>query len=237
MAPVLDALDQHRGIASLTTVEDVATVYRNLTNCDPERDMVCAEVDGRLVAYSRVTWWDEVAGDHRIYFSAGFVHPRWQSRGIGSAFVDWNLARLAEISGGHDTARRRVVDRSPSRPNVSRCSRGTVSRRSVARRTWSVPTWRICPTHPCQGLEVRPVEDGHLREIWDGHAEAFADHPGMAAETEEAYRAFLEFPHHDPRLWRVAWEGDQVAGQVRSFSTPPRTIRSGAIAATRSSSR
>ena len=61
MAPVLDALDQHRGIASLTTVEDVATVYRNLTNCDPERDMVCAEVDGRLVAYSRVTWWDEVA--------------------------------------------------------------------------------------------------------------------------------------------------------------------------------
>ena len=27
----------------------------------------------------------------------------------------------------------------------------------------------------------------------------------------------MEFPWRDPSLWRVAWDGDRVAGQVRSY--------------------
>ena len=31
---------------------------------------------------------------------------------------------------------------------------------------------------------------------------------------------WLAGPHHDPALWWVAWDGDQVAGQVRSYINP-----------------
>jgi ribosomal protein S18 acetylase RimI-like enzyme len=37
-------------------------------------------------------------------------------------------------------------------------------------------------------------------------------------EPEEGdWVQFLEFPHRDETLWKVAWDGDRIAGQVRSF--------------------
>jgi ribosomal protein S18 acetylase RimI-like enzyme len=50
--------------------------------------------------------------------------------------------------------------------------------------------------------------------------EAFLDHYGGAEATEEDFRRFLEFQWADPELWRIAWDGDRVASQVRSFIDP-----------------
>jgi ribosomal protein S18 acetylase RimI-like enzyme len=80
------------------------------------------------------------------------------------------------------------------------------------------PTVTGLPTHPLpDGLQVRPVTEDQLRTIWEADAEAFRDHWGYVAPTEENYGEFLDFPHTDTSLWKVAWDGDRVAGQVRSF--------------------
>ena len=34
---------------------------------------------------------------------------------------------------------------------------------------------------------------------------------------EEWYARFLEFPYNDLTLWKVAWDDEGIAGQVRSF--------------------
>jgi ribosomal protein S18 acetylase RimI-like enzyme len=47
--------------------------------------------------------------------------------------------------------------------------------------------------------------------------EAFRDHWGFAEDAEEPLEQWLESRTFDPTLWRVAWEGDQVAGMVLSF--------------------
>lgn len=67
------------------------------------------------------------------------------------------------------------------------------------------------------GLEMRPVTEDHLRTIWEADTEAFRDHWGFTEPTENDYRRFLGSPHRDIGLWRVAWDGDEVVGQVRSF--------------------
>ena len=56
-----------------------------------------------------------------------------------------------------------------------------------------------------------------LRAIWDADQEAFEDHWGASQPSEEDWLEFSSSPHLDPTLWRVAWAGHQVAGQVRSF--------------------
>jgi ribosomal protein S18 acetylase RimI-like enzyme len=68
-----------------------------------------------------------------------------------------------------------------------------------------------------EGMVVRTPGEDEMRAIWEAEVEAFRDHLGAAPGTENDYREFLEFPWNDPTLWRVAWDGDRVAGQVRSF--------------------
>jgi ribosomal protein S18 acetylase RimI-like enzyme len=71
------------------------------------------------------------------------------------------------------------------------------------------------PTTPLPaGLDIRPVQPEHLRAIWDSKEEAFRDHWGYRPETEQDYQRWLADPKFDPGLWRVAWDGDQVAGLV-----------------------
>jgi ribosomal protein S18 acetylase RimI-like enzyme len=67
------------------------------------------------------------------------------------------------------------------------------------------------------GLEIRPVQEEHLRAIHAAELEAFRDHWGFAEEMEPDFDAFLDEPYTDLSLWRVAWDGDQIVGMVRSF--------------------
>jgi mycothiol synthase len=65
---------------------------------------------------------------------------------------------------------------------------------------------------------VRPVRPEHLRAIWEADVEAFRDHWGVGSDdSPESWERFLSDPLADHALWRVAWDGDQVAGQVRSY--------------------
>jgi ribosomal protein S18 acetylase RimI-like enzyme len=68
------------------------------------------------------------------------------------------------------------------------------------------------------GLEIREVQPEHLRAIFDAADEAFRDEWGYRPATEADWELFLTDPlNADRALWRIAWDGDQVAGQVRSF--------------------
>jgi ribosomal protein S18 acetylase RimI-like enzyme len=57
-----------------------------------------------------------------------------------------------------------------------------------------------------------------VRAIWDAGIDAFRDAWGFVEPDEDDYARFLTDPMDSQReLWRVAWDGDEVAGQVRSF--------------------
>jgi len=67
------------------------------------------------------------------------------------------------------------------------------------------------------GLEVRPVLPAHMPLIFSAMCEAFRDHWGYISPSDADYQEWLDDPKSDPSLWRVAWDGDQVAGSVQSF--------------------
>jgi mycothiol synthase len=68
------------------------------------------------------------------------------------------------------------------------------------------------------GLEIREVIPEHLPAIWAAADEAFRDNWGYRAATDNDYQVFLTDPVlSDSSLWRVGWDGDQVAGQVRGY--------------------
>ena len=99
------------------SAEDVARDYSHLENSDPWHDMLFVEVDGRLVGYSRVEWYQQDDGV-RLYQHFAHLRPEWRDTGPGSpdpgageegrakglrrAMARWCEQRLRAIDAGLD---------------------------------------------------------------------------------------------------------------------------------------
>lgn len=205
------------GVDEVITLQQFDLSYANHTNCDHERDILLAEVDGTLVAYSRVFWTDLVEGG-RSYESFGFVHPDWRRRGIGTALHRRNDARLREIAAGHPDVTPKWLSSEGAQADPGNHALLTADGYGVVRYFFEMvaPSLEGVPSVPVpEGVEVRPVTRDQYRAIWEAMEEAFRDHWGATPGTEEDWRTFEGDPQNaDPRFWRVAWDGDQVASVV-----------------------
>jgi ribosomal protein S18 acetylase RimI-like enzyme len=187
--------------------------------------MLFAEVEGRPVGYTRV-WW-QVDGDGKwIGFSVGYVVPAFRQRGIGRTLLDFVELRLKEISdhlietGQLSTSAPRSYDNEVFDQETTKAALLEHAGYQVIRFALDMvrPDLENIPDLPLPaGLEVRPVLPEHYRPIFDASNEAFRDHWGYIPETEENFQQMLASPTFDPSLWRVAWDGDQIAGMVLSF--------------------
>jgi mycothiol synthase len=217
LARIVTAAARGEGDDRTETAEKLASAYDHLERCDPERDILVAEVDGAPVAYSRVWWDDEVDG--RVYKLVGFVDPAQGGRGIGAAVLAWNEARLREIAARHDVSTKLV------QAFIADSNEGATA---LVRAAGYEPVTYMAemvrhsvddlPEHELpDGLEIRPVREEDIRTIWDADMEAFRDHWGYVEPSETEYEGFRAFPYLDPTLWKIAWDDEGVAGQVKSF--------------------
>ena len=221
MARLINVTKGADGVERTESAETIATGYKHLHNCDPYQDLLFAEIDGEPVGYSRV-WWELQENGQHVYQSFAFLDPAWRRRGIGQAILNWDIERLRVIAAGHESqvkvlrsgadglavGARALLEANGFKPTTY----GAEMSRSLLD---DLPDASLPP-----GLEVRPVEPGHLRSIWEADVDAFRDHWGSRPPTESDWEAFLDRPFKDPSLWKVAWKGDRVVGQVRSFINP-----------------
>jgi ribosomal protein S18 acetylase RimI-like enzyme len=91
------------------------------------------------------------------------------------------------------------------------------------------PTLDDLPDAPLPaGLEIRDVQPEDMQAIFEAEVEAFRDHWGFAEpDATERDRFFNDPVESDTSLWRVAWDGPQVAGMVRSYIHPEQNERLG----------
>lgn len=224
MLVVADAANQADQIDEKETLEELTHYYDHLKNCDPVRDMLMAEVDGELVAYSRV-WWEQDQQGTYLYRHFGVVHPRWRGKGLGTAMLAYNQSRLLEVA--------RQNDHPPQVPRFFESWGGdtmpdnhailTKAGYQVVRYFFEMvrPLDQPIPEAPLpSGLEVRPFQEDHNRLIFDASSEAFRDHWSYIEPTEQDYQRWLNRPNRTPHLWQVAWDGDQVAGMVLNTIFP-----------------
>lgn len=213
------------GLERSEKLEDVTNIYAHLHNCDPYTDMLFAEIDGEVVAYSR-TWWAVEGSGQWIGFQLGNVLPQWRRKGIGRTLLHFNEERLCQIatqlkeSGQLPAEAHCLLDNFVSSSESDRIN--LLERRGYQAVRYAFemvrPDLENIPDLPLPtGVEVRPVAPEHMRPIWEASNEAFRDHWGYIPDPWEEFEQMMNDPDFDPSLWRVAWQDDQIAGMVLSF--------------------
>jgi mycothiol synthase len=219
MATLIAACKEADGVERSTNVDDIARSYRHLENCDPQSDMLIAEINGQMIAYGRI-WWDDLLEGIRLYHPFGFLHPDWRHKGIGTAMWKAGENRIEAIAAGHPAEMPKFLQAEPFESEKDLIalleSRSFVPTRYETHmvRDLSEP-FPEAPMPP--GLEVRPVSPEQYRHIFEASNEAFRDHWGSRDESEEEYKSELESPEFHPEFWKVAWDGDQMASVIHNF--------------------
>jgi mycothiol synthase len=227
MNAIANAIRDAEGNTFWTTDEQFEAFYANPPGSDPASDVAVAEIGGRIVGYGRAAWHDELDGT-RIYEVIPFVDPKVAGEAVFVLMVDALEARLRLIAADHPAGDKLFEtfggDRSPERHALLEAAGYAAIRHFYVMVRPSVDVLPDADLPP--GLEIREVEPEHLPLIWAADQEAFRDHWGYSPATDQEYDQFLHDPvQSETTLWRIAWDGDEVAGQVRSFINPEENER------------
>jgi mycothiol synthase len=210
------------GRASGITVTDLARYLEHLVNCDPARDLVVAEMDGRIRGYGIGFWRDLVDGG-RIVVGHGILAPDARTPESIATLFGWLDARLESIGTGL------------SEPRPQYASAFTWDDNTLATAWFEAHGWRTVAKgyemlrRPLadipdlglpDGLEVRPVTSADASREWDAIVDGFHDHRHKPEATEEDRERFLDNPVHDPGLWVIAFDGDEIAGGAVNIIDP-----------------
>jgi mycothiol synthase len=211
---------RHDGVDRHDSVDDMANAYRHLTNCDLDTDFIIAEREGEVVGYSRVFWWLEEATADRVLGFIGWDHPAVRDLSIQQRLVGWSEARLREVAVEHPYSGGQFFQSWADEPERNKIEvlqkAGFAISQTYTQMTRSLDDpIAVCPLP--EGLEFRPTNAADMRRVWDAEQEAFRDHVGFTPGTETHFKRFAENPNADPSLWKVVFDGDEVAGQVLNF--------------------
>jgi len=204
------------------SVEDLAREFMHLENCDPFRDFIFAEVGGRVVGYTDVSWALDMSGTY-IYRQFADVLPEWRGTRIRNAMLRHNERVLRDMARSHPSEAPRfyqsfIEDTEKDWVSVLESEGYNVHRYAlmlVRPDLEDIPDAKFPP-----GIEVRDVKPEHYRPVIDAWNEACKDMRGAVPISEERFKAWREDPSFDPSLWRIAWYGDEVIGTVMNFIDP-----------------
>jgi mycothiol synthase len=220
MAPIAQAANRADGVQAHVAEDELVNWlgYRG-EHFDPARDVVLAELDGTLVGYAWVEWVDTTEGV-REFRLGGYVHPDVMGRGIGRNLLAWQEAHAATLPAAM-TATTPLAYGTWS-PEERAAKRHLLERAGyeVARYFFEMRRTNLdkvdVPPMP-EGLEIRPI--GHdlpsQKQLWEADVEAFrGDHWGGFDASDANFERAMADPDHDPDLYVIAWDGDEIAGGV-----------------------
>lgn len=218
LAGLINAALHADEILNSASASELDNFYSHLPHFDPERDSLLAWAGDRLVAENYIIRSQELNGPY-VYAHHALVRKEWRSALI-EPLVEWVEHRIVEIDSQSDSPGERLARAFLGKTEVE-------LRAEIERRGYEIERYFYIMARPhlddipktslAPGLEIRPVRAKDIRTIWDANGEAFKEHWGHRERTEEDFERFRNDPLQDPSLWKVAWDGDRVAGMVLNF--------------------
>jgi mycothiol synthase len=230
-AALISTCHAHDDIDWLPTPETLAHEWGPASGFDPALDAAIAEGGGEAVGLVGVDWRERVGKiNHNVEI---WVRPSDRRAGIGTALLLWAEERSRAATAAGTAGRPGMVHEiggwgdsdTPGHERLAALHGYEPFRFGFEMRR---PIDAPIPEAPLpSGLEIRPVRPEHHRAIWDADCEAFQDHFEPAVRTESDYERWFTSPTLDTSLWKVAWDGGDVAGSVMTSINDEENARIG----------
>ncbi len=219
MLRVLNQSNEADDIEDVKSLEDIKRDYSHLTNCDIYEDVLLVEIEDEVIGYSRA-WWNKLQTDKREYRYIVFLLPEWRDTGMMGTMVKYNEKRIREIAEDHpdETEKEFCVYCSEGQNELMKILEKLDY--DVVRYFFEMvrPDLEDIPEYELPNcIDIKEPKEEHYRKIWEAAKEAFKDEWNEPEWQEEWYEEWLESPYFQPELWKIAWEEDEVVGQVRSY--------------------
>lgn len=185
------------------------------SNLDLAADLLFAEVNGSVVGYTEGGWEQDNDGG-RNYAVWGQVHPDWQRHGLGTALLRWMEERQRRVAAGHPEVDKRLESWA-SEAEAGRVALLERNGYSIVRYDYEMERPTLDDIEPLPlpaGIELRPAREEDLRRHWEIEVEVFRDHWGAIDDSEASFEQMRSDPRRNIGLWVVAWQGDEIVGQV-----------------------
>jgi len=198
-------------------LEDIVNEFANMDRLIREQGVIIACANAAPIGYSRLGCYSS-RPDNRLYYQISFLREEHRSSGFWPAMVTENERRLREIASRHAPVSERYFQAWASDHQKDWMAVLASAGYQVVRR-FNNMIYRLgeAPTKPLPaGVEIRPVLQEHMREVWEAQKEMNAGLFENVVEDwlDEKYPGWLSNPGNKPHFWQVAWEGDRLAGMV-----------------------
>jgi len=216
IASIVNAGMAADGIPHRMSEAHIASWLDHPSGMDPQTDLLFAEVDGVVVGYAEAGWETDNDGG-RDYGAWWQVHPDWRGRGLGDVLLRWLDERQAEVAASHPAGIEKRLDSWAGEGETERIAQLEAQGFQIVRYDFEMerPTLDEIPDLPLpEGIELRPALEEHLRRIWETEVEVFRDHWGSIDDSEASFERTRADPRRNMSLWVVAWQGDEIVGQV-----------------------
>src|SRR3954462_2231360 len=225
MASILGEYHRHTGSSTLSTAAQLDATYANLVNCDAATDIVVIETDGDgPVAYARV-WWEELEDGTNDFVMFSPIRPVHIDETLFAAMIVAEESHLRTKAEGKEGPRFRTFAPHPGPGLAATMEAAWLEARDYRpiqfQHSLVRPDLETIPELSLpDGVELRPVTPEMIRPILEAHWEAFRGSWDFTEATEENFQQAFDDPLRDESLWKIAWVGDTVVGQVKSFINP-----------------
>jgi ribosomal protein S18 acetylase RimI-like enzyme len=231
---MVDALTDHRahvGNPFTTTLAQFDVQLANVVNCDPARDLAIIEdAAGTVVGFVFTAWKDREEGGRDLELWAPIRGARLAAD-LYLAVVAGAERHTRPWAGGGDTrfftwvmhpGPDRELTGEPAWLESAGYSTIRFGAYLMRHHLDDIPELALP-----DGVEVRPVSEDQLRPIFDAHWEAFRGSFDHREPTEQDFISFRDDPMRDVTLWKIAWAGDTIVGQVKTFVNDEENARDG----------
>lgn len=222
MLPVLAAHRAHLGDPDRPSLEQMQIAYSHLNDCDPDLDIAIIETTaGEVVGYARTSFEDLESGIRDLVVFAP-VRPEVLTHAVFATIVRAEEQHLARSIRVDRPARYRAWCAHPGPGEPATGEAAWLEELGYVATEWGAslvrPTLDGIPDRSLpDGVELRPVTEDQVRTILDAHWEAFRDDWDFREPTDSDFVEMIQDPRRDITLWKVAWAGDQVVGQVKPY--------------------
>ncbi len=221
MLAVREKSKDYDKVDPLSTLESIPTLKQleegiSEDHGDPYRDVLIAEGNGEVIGYNHISWWTEEDGTW-LYLHLGYLLPEWRGKGIGTAMLHYAENHIRTIAKNHRTNGKDMFGTNATSTEKEKTA---LLLNEGYKSVWTLAEFEFTdfdnlPDLPFpEGFILKPVEEKHLRMIYDANNEVYTGTWGHSTPSEEDFQEFIK--NVDTTLWQVAWDGDQIAGFVLS---------------------